>query len=403
MNELRIPTLINSGKSSKFLKRSFLLLLLLALLLHLGAFAVLSYYHKHPFLFLFKQEENIIPEDTLNYVLVADNLLEEEIKEEKPRVLGKISRQSRDTQINPDLPKLGPSSEDNSQVDSFTRGKPIPDSAAAPEIMPTPPPLPTVTPQEAVPPVIAQLPTPEPIKKTITEQPPEEKTVPELPELDMKEDLSSILPAVTKQEKPQEEVKIAETRVPGITKTDSISKIQEKPVEKIKEKPQKIPKPVTQPRQQPVKEQKAIPTRKIPVRKIGNTSAKNGGKLHKRLNSSAINTGSKSIAVLRSRYGEYMDKILRRIQQAIIIQQQINPISLHEGNVVMSFTIDPAGYLSGIQLIGSKPQEIATEISAARSVLQDVHNSGPFEPPSQEMLNDPDFQKIIINFVFENL
>ena len=135
---------------------------------------------------------------------------------------------------------------------------------------------------------------------------------------------------------------------------------------------------------------KIIPIKKIPQKEY-----------ERSLNKSELNVCSKSINILRNRYGKYIDKILKRINQAIIIQQQINPINLNEGNVIMSFTINSTGLMDDIKFFGSSPANILNEISAAKNVLQDVRNSGAFDPPTQEMLNDPDFKNILINFVFE--
>lgn len=374
---------------------------ILAIFLHFGIFITLGFIGKHSFNFLFPDKKQpIIKEEPLNYVLVDDDLVDEQIKEEAPKALGKTSRQSRDTIINPDLPKLGPSSSEESSVASFDNGMPLPESIATPEITPTPPPIPEVKPKEALKP-IKPIKTIETIVKPDPVEQPQEKLLPNLPELELQEDLAGVLPKIKKPEKVQKTKILEKEQVPGINSSDQISKIKDEVVKKPEISPQPKPRTPSKP-QEPVKPQHKIPIRKIPVRKIGSTSSSTGGKIQKRLNTSAINAGSKSIAVLRSRYGDYMDKILRRIQQAITIQQQINPISIHEGSVVMSFTINPSGILDQIKFIDSAPQGITTEVSAARGVLTDVQNSGPFEPPTEQMLNDPDFQDIIINFVFES-
>lgn len=399
MNNLQIPDILNTKKINSYINRTFVLMLVLSLFFHICIFLGISFFDNFP-LFLFLQDKPLQNnEKPLNYVLVDEKLLDEEIKDEIPKVLGRVSRQSRDSVVNPELPKNGPSSDTESAMNSFKQGTPLPESLASPELSPSPPPIPQVKPQ----PVTS--PTPVPAKpESLIKKATQEKTIPDLPELEIEDDIKSFMPKIAKATNPKETEKPAETEVPGISSSDEISKINEN---EMKE-PEIELKPEAQQKQEqmakkPVKPEKNIPTRKIPVRKIGSTSSTTGGKMKKQLNSSAINAGFQSIAVLRNRYGEYMDKILRRIQQAIIIQQQINPISMNNGSVVMSFTINPEGYLDSISFIGSKPQDITTEISAARSVLQDVQNSGAFEPPTQEMLNDPNFQKIVINFIFESL
>ncbi len=398
MNEFQIPTLINAGKSSRSLRRNFFLLLLLAMLLHFSFFTAIIFFDRNLFPLFFKKAPDTIQKDSLNYVLVDDKLLDEKVVNEKPKMLGKFSRQSRDVTVNQDLPKLGPNNSDNSSVSSFDRGNPLPGSIPSPELTPSPSPVSEVIPQKTAKPTSTLKPAPKPIVNL----PVKEKIVPDLPELDIENDLTSILSIPKKPKKIKLNKEYNKREVPGITSSDEISKINEKPIDKPEAKITTKAKPVVPQKKQP-KQQRKITTRKIPVRKISSTNSSTGGKLKKRLNSSAIYTGSKSIAVLKSRYGDYMDQILTRIQHAIIIQQQINPISMHEGQVFMSFTINSEGLLDDIQLIGASPQGITTEISVARSVLKDVHNSGAFKPPTQEMLNDPVFKKIVINFVFENL
>ncbi len=398
MSMQNIPKLINSGRFRRIIRIGFLIMLLLALLVHLLIFFLFGYIGKDSILFIFKAVEPPVKhEETMNFVTVDEKLLDEKIEDKEIKAVGRVNRQSRDNLVDPKLPKLGPSNQEESQIESFTKGNPLPDSIESPEITPTPPPVPKITAQAPSKPTISR----SPAKELQAEPKPKEQVLPELPDLALQDNIKSILPKASKPKEPKKVEEYDTTEVPGITASDEISKITEKP----------IPDPITpatappepqRPAQQEVKPQQQVVSRKIPVRKIGSTNNTNGSKMKKRLNSSAINTGSKSIAVLRSRYGAYMDKILRRIHQAIIIQQQINPISLHEGNVIMSFTINPQGYLDDINFMESMPNNIATEISAARNVLMDVHNGEPFEPPTPQMLNDPIFQKIVINFVFEN-
>ena len=400
MKYLSIPSLIKSGKQNKLFRKWFILVLLLAIWIHLIFFLSLAVLNKHPLSFIFPENKqlkmNIVKkEEHMNYVLVDEKALKDEIKiEEKVTALGRVNKQSRGDVINPDLPKLGPSSSDDTALSAFQRGSPLIDSIPMPEIAPTPPPTPKIpkkNPQKKQ--TDARN---EPLKKSVEEPVKSKKQVlPELPEIALEEDNKGLFPKYIKAEKPVKDKKIDKFEVPGINSEDPISKLNK---EENEIQPQQKFKPIITAQ----KPRRKIPTRKIQVRKIGSQNNKSGGKMKKRLNTTAVISGSRSIAVLRDRYGLYMDKILRRIQSAINIQQQINPMALHEGIVVMSFTINPQGILDEINFIGSKPDNNSSEISAARTVLQDVQNGDPFEPPSSQMLNDPNFQKIVINFVFEN-
>ena len=163
-------------------------------------------------------------------------------------MLGKASRQSRDTTINPDLPKLGPNSSDNSSISSFDRGNPLPGSIPSPELNPTPPPIPEITPQKTVKPTLTQKPEPKPIEKS----PAMEKIIPDLPELDIENDLANMLTVPKKPKEIKKAKKYDKTEVPGITSSDKISKINEKTAQKpeVKIKPQTTP---VQPRKKQLK------------------------------------------------------------------------------------------------------------------------------------------------------
>ena len=140
----------------------------------------------------------------------------------------------------------------------------------------------------------------------------------------------------------------------------------------------------------------------IPVKRIGSTPRRQGGSVGSRSNSSAaMRAASDSMAVLRDKYGEYMDMVLRRIQEAILIQQQLSPIMFNQGTVVMTFRIDDTGRLGTIRFIQAAPVDLTGETAAARRVLEDVGGGAPFPPPTPQMLADPDFQKITIMFMFE--
>ncbi|GHT01833.1 hypothetical protein FACS1894108_15810 [Planctomycetales bacterium] len=106
--------------------------------------------------------------------------------------------------------------------------------------------------------------------------------------------------------------------------------------------------------------------------------------------------------MLRSRYGEYMDELLRRIQNAIYIQQQLSPMTFTRGTVIFTFTVNAAGRLDRINYLGAEPADLPQETGAARRVLTDVQNGKLLDPPTPEMLADPLFQKITVNFIFDN-
>lgn len=446
MRDICIPEVLYAGRQNARLRRWITLALLIALFLHASLFYGLYYLGLHPLL-LFVQPQQEIP-DAMQYVLIDDKLTSEEPDPaEQARIRAREDRRSRAQTIDESLPKNGPSSDRKSRDIDFQAGKPMPSEASSPATPSTPAqPTPPTSPVPPTPPTPLTQPTQpvQPVAKAVIEPPAPQEKQPPLPEPaektadlapDLTEDLQKIeaLTLPKKADGMAGTVAVKPEKTPDAVENKRKTETTEKPEkpedaprkplqatqrETVKEmkpqeqaqqeqaqpQPQQPPQP-RQPQQAPQPQQVALPpappTMNIPVKRISSTPRQRGGAIGNRPNSSAaMRAASESLAVLRDRYGAYMDMILKRIQESILIQQQLSPVMFNQGSVVMTFRIDESGRLGTIRYITAEPSDLAAETAAARQVLEDVGRGEPFPPPTPQMLADPDFQKITINFLF---
>lgn len=436
MRDFLIPEILYTGYLSRRNHRFYIAAAIIALLLHI-LFIVGAWQLDLLPTFLIAPSKPPERVDAMQFVLVDQNLTDEKPDElDQNKLRGRVSRVSRAEEINPNLPKNGPSAEEKSAYTDFKAGKPVPPSPASAPVAPSKP-QPVSKAAPATPPVPQMKPLPEvkPVQKTPTpveaqkppvEKPsekPAEKPEPVAKTADLAPDLTedveklAFLPVPAKKkaegekgtaaEKPEAKPDDPEKALKSAEKAEKTEKIEKVEKQEKTEPEQQTQPPVTaQPQQTPTPPTpplpESTPTRNIPIKRIGSKPRTQGGSLGRRENSSAaMKAGFKSMAVLRDRYGDYLDLILRRIQEAILIQQQLSPVMFNQGSVVMTFSIDADGRLGEIRFIASEPEALPNESSAARRVLQDVASGAPFPPPTPQMLADPNFQKIVINFIFE--
>ncbi|MDR0867858.1 MAG: hypothetical protein LBP75_05200 [Planctomycetota bacterium] len=323
----------------------------------------------------------------LQFVTVDQNLIDDETKPEKPVAEGRVSRESRAEKIDENLPKENPAGTDDAQFDAFKIGEisptdaGIPGEQAQPEPAQPEPAPPASSPDAAAaskemksPPVE----TPPPVAKSAPPAPPTPTIKPD----DFAE-INDLPPASAAAE-------IILPRPPAPAAPQAAT-----------EEELLLAQAARPPTPQPAQPSPPTPERRpVPTRRIGG-GAPSGGKMRPRPNSATL-VGIQNIAVLRSRYGEYMDELLRRIQNAIYIQQQLSPMTFTRGTVIFTFTVNAAGRLDRINYLGAEPADLPQETGAARRVLTDVQNGKPLDPPTPEMLADPLFQKITVNFIFDN-
>ena len=401
MAVFNIPQLMHSGAEAKTLRRRVAAAVALSLLLHCVFFTGWEKFRGIPLLAALARPAAVAePPRPLQMVTVDEDLLSEELPpEEQVRLRGRVSRVSRDTApAEKTLPVAGPSGKKEEILDAFKpgevspvdRGTPAPDGAPAPappapEILETPPATP-------VPPLEKTADSPaETALETAAETPVEKSAEPET-EKEVGKAAEPPLPQIP----PETAAETARAETVAPVNPPALEKL-EKNTEPAPEKAALPLPPPAAPAARPQPRRRPVPTRRIGARP---SAPSNGGALANRSGRAAMQASFQSLAVLRDRYGEYMDKVLRRIQQAIFIQQQISPLMFNQGAVVMTFTISPAGRLEAIRFVAASPAGLVQETAAARQVLVDVQNGAPLPRPTPEMLEDPDFQKITINFIF---
>lgn len=424
MRDIFIPRVIDIGAQPRFMRLAGGICAALVILLYLLGFYAIYVFGLTQYLLMLvvPQPPEQIP-DSMQYVLVSEDLIDEEQLPEQVRQRGRVTRVSRDTSVDPNLPKLGPQMQEQSPVAEFAEGHMLPSAPSTPMTPATQAATPT-PPLQAIPPTPPLPPLPEleqpdkPVEQPVEK--PQEKPIEQPQEVSKTADIApQSLPEVA-------DAPLWQVKQPAAAETDPTARAAQKPetepnapetaltAQKTEQKPEEIAKPVTpQPPQPPAPQQPPLPELpplpepgqsriNIPVQRIAAAPQAQGGTVGtERDSSAAMSAESRQMAVLRDRYGEYMDLILRRIRGAIITQQQLSPIMFMRGSVVMTFTINPQGRLSDIRHVRAEPGSLPTESGAARQVLQSVAAGAPFPPPTPEMLADPDFQKITIFFIFE--
>ncbi|GHS93349.1 hypothetical protein FACS1894139_03330 [Planctomycetales bacterium] len=397
MRVIFIPQVLFAGNERRRWRWRIAASVVLALLLHLSLFYGWGRLDRR------LPAADILPETRardlpLQFVTVDQNLIDEATKPEKPVAEGRVSREARAEKIDENLPKENPAGTDAAQFDAFKLGEisPTDDGApgeqmqselAQPEQMQSEPAQPE--PAQAEPAQAASPPdaveASEEMKSPPTETPPAppvEKSASTIKPEDFAE-INDLPPASA-----DAEILLPRPPAPASPRAATAEELL-------------LAQAARQPTSQPAQPVQPTPERRpVPTRRIGG-GAPSGGKMRARPNSATL-VGIQNIAVLRSRYGEYMDELLRRIQNAIYIQQQLSPMTFTRGTVIFTFTVNAAGRLDRINYLGAEPADLPQETGAARRVLTDVQNGKLLDPPTPEMLADPLFQKITVNFIFDN-
>lgn len=456
MRQLYIPNILFIGSESRVWRRRLYMAFIIALFFHAALFIGFEQLRNLSVL-TWLRPINFPPvpavEKALQFVVVDEDLLtEEKPDDDLARLRGRVTRTSRDTEIDQTKPLTGPSgSETERNFDAFKTGEtsPVARSNPSPNEMTQPipeaaPQNPTTaqpaqkaqTPQEITPPqeVVKEIKEVKEIEKVAATPPeiaPAPNPAPEITDVEIKmetplilreqENVIAITPQTTTEKSTEEKMEKTATNE-KITKTENIEKTETaesaekvektEPLEKVeaKEKTEPAEKPVektapTEPllaQAEITPQQQIAPSKPVPSRRIGTSAPPtDGGKLRQHSGSAAMQAGIKSMAVLRDRYGEYMDILLRRIQAAIYIQQQLSPPMFNRGVVVFTFTISANGHLENVNFLGTQPEDLTQETAISREVLTSVQQGEALPKPSIEMLHDPDFQKITVNFLFE--
>jgi len=380
------------------------------------------------------------PEESLQYIVLPDAIEEDETVDPQAALAqGRNSRKAAQKEHDdPTLPEGDPTSTGKSNVNnSVFEAKPSsPSEPALAQI------LPQALAQDAVNPVRPSPPTPpsQPVQTPpVTPQPHPERqqpsadpvqpeplqkveapvlsALPPAPQTDAlteapketREDIPE--PVVNESAKPDMQIaalpKTETTAAPRPSRLDSPvdepSKMQQQQPERQQTQDQQR---MRQPSQSPQPEQPQQPPREQrprtppPIKKIGPQADSQDRKSAVTRNTKARLSSTDSLALLKSRYGAYMDKVIVRLEQSVRRMESLGLGATGKGLVKTSFRIDEHGEIVDIKIIEA-PEAMLREQNIVRQIYDDAHAQGKFAPPGNTMLKDPDFSPIIVNFWFE--
>ncbi len=441
----KISRLRNRGAIPERQHDAFLLALLLAVSINIGIFALQAILPKISLLLrllgpepaaMQQQDEPAYP-----FVLVDPGLLNEEVDPNQPHEAeSTISRQARQTEPMPHLPEGVPHQEEgvdqilsapsgnpgpgesSAQAPGETAAPPSPDQTESPEQQEenaeeTPPfepeqpsqPEPPTEPAPA-PPLEAVQPPPEPDEPP-PETPPAETPAPPPPEPpEERPDSPEPAPENIEPEpadRPEPSSEMIDLASLPLSADGYFSRENLPPAEQPRRRPESAPRqapeamPEPRPAVQPAAPAQAAtgpsrPNRPQPTfKRIGGGSVA-GGAPPRRNASTAVRLidSDPNMALLASRYGEYMAKLARQLQDSLTREVILNPTGYTSGQVKIRFGITPNGQLSFQETLFPADGSLAAERMMSERMLREA---GPFDPFSPDMMKDAAFfQKLTV-------
>lgn len=394
-------------------------------------------------------EEKQIP-----FVLVDPSFLDEEVRTDlPPDAEGTVGREARQTEETPDLPEetayrdegmdiiltapegnpglevpAGNADEDMEQpapaeppseaapepppeieeVPEQPEPQPEPEPAPEPEPVPEPEPLPEPQPEPE--------PLPEPDVPDIDAEPPEAEPVEEHSEEVLPEPPPEFTRAEAEPEAPRpvdpldDIIDLAALPVTpeGFVDTTSreLERIATRPLDQPRPPPRERPRPERQEQvqpepparpQPPVERPEAPqprPDRPQPVfKKIGGESSASGAPPRRSTDTAVKLIGEDaSMRILQHRWGPYMAKVARQLQESLNRQMILSPTIFSTGQVRIRFGIAPDGTLSFQETL-----YVQDGMESARLMSeQTVKEAAPFDPLTPEMQKDENFQNMTV-------
>lgn len=99
-----------------------------------------------------------------------------------------------------------------------------------------------------------------------------------------------------------------------------------------------------------------------------------------------------SMRILQHRYGAYMEKVARQLQESLNRQAVLNPTGYNRGQVKIRFGISPDGSLTYYETVYVGEGMDAARILSEMTVME----AAPFDPLTPEMQKDENFQKLTV-------
>lgn len=498
----RIDKIRNHGTIPERRHDAFLLALLLALAINIAFFAALALIPKLAYLLQLLGPEPALQqpqeEETLPFILVNDDMEDEEVDPENAAAESFISRNARQEEATPDLPEDQPfvpegveelltppegssgpeqgthdapeapasEAEPTEEVEADQQHEsagedtpaedysetPEPEAAppeelsapAEPQPPPEPEPEPIPEPEPEPPPEAPPEPPPEPVEEWMP-RPPEELPEPEpqpepepVPEPPPEPEPFEELPPEPEELPPEPLPPEPEPQPDPAAEMIDLAALPLSPegffdpqtqyLEELARQSQPLPPPPPQWREPPPEVyQPAIPApqpeayrmpepepqpqqsaqqprdrtgRPQPTfRRIGGASSAastpsvSGGSPRRVNRNTGVNLldSDPNMKVLEHRYGQYMRKLARLLQESLNREVMLNPTYYTRGQSRIYFSIAADGSLAYYDTQYPAPGELDyVRITSERTVV----NAGPFEKPTQEMLDDPLFKRM---------
>lgn len=449
----RVEKIRDSGTIPERRHDAFLVALLLAVCLNIAFFIVqaliprlaslLQVLGAEPAITQPKEEET----EAYPFVLVDPSFLEEE-PERDVEAEANLSRRARQTEARPDLPELSPTIDEGvEEILTAPPGNPGPavsyqqspdqpeqepspaeDSPDQPtesretdesqetreadeqapmdlleplpempppepaEPLPDPPPEPQPEPSEPDPPPEPETPDPEPS--------PEPEPVPDAPEPSPEEPADPLSDAIDIASLPAMSDGLLD---PETQRLEEMARRQYENPPPRQRREQVEPDERTErqpPRERAEPQRRDRGNRPRPqIKRIGPSAPSSpssaGGAPRRKRESTAVRLldADASMALLAHRYGPYMEKLARQLQDSLFRQMILSPTNYASGQVKIRFGIGPDGQLAYYVTVFPDDDMVTSERTLSEAMLREA---APFDPLTPEMQQDPNFQRMTV-------
>jgi hypothetical protein len=99
-----------------------------------------------------------------------------------------------------------------------------------------------------------------------------------------------------------------------------------------------------------------------------------------------------SMRILQHRWGPYMAKVARQLQESLNRQMILNPLIYSTGQIKLRFGIAPDGKLSFYETVFALDSMEAERILSERMLRE----AAPFDPLTPDMQKDENFQNLTV-------
>lgn len=166
--------------------------------------------------------------------------------------------------------------------------------------------------------------------------------------------------------------------------------------------PTETPRPVARvkPEQaEPKPTAKTTPNRphRPPVVDLRNSRPSTGSAPKQNRKTSAELAGTRSMEILKARWGDYMQKVALQLHEAVLAERTAARRSFHAGRITLHFGIKADGTITKPKLLVAPEKMLSERGLALRALL----NAAPFPRLTPAMAKDPNFGRITVNFIFQ--